>query len=140
MNEADPNLLSGLRILVVDDEPVIREFVALTLEDVGATTAIAASVPEALAYMDSFRPNVVISDLKMPGADGFTLIRAIQAQAAQTQKAGQAVVAIAMTASDSTDEQQQALATGFAEYLSKPFGQAELIEAVRRVRGKEEGL
>lgn len=137
MNKPKANLLSRLRILIVDDEPIIRESIALMLEDVGADTAIAASVPEALTYIDSFSPNLVISDINMPGGDGFTLIRAIQTPIAQSKEAGQGIVAIAMTASASTEEQQRAFAAGFADYLPKPFGQAQLIEAILRVRSEK---
>ncbi len=135
MNAPNSNPISKLRILIVDDEPIIRESIALMLEDLGAVTIIAASVQEALACLGSFDPDVVISDINMPGGDGFALIRVLQTQIVPSGS-GRRLVAIAMTASASTTEQQRAFAAGFSDYLPKPFGQAQLIEAIRRGRGE----
>jgi CheY-like chemotaxis protein len=129
MQQSEVVSLTGLRVIVVDDEVSIRDFVALLLEDAGAETMIAASVQEALAQISTFHPTLVVSDIKMPDANGFDLIRELQRLSAAEQRS---IAAIAMSASNFNVKQEEVLAAGFAAYLAKPFGREDLMAAVNR--------
>jgi signal transduction histidine kinase/ActR/RegA family two-component response regulator len=134
--------LSGLRILVVDDEPDIRDIVALILEQAGATVSMAASAPEALNLMEQCLPDVLICDIGMPDMDGYMLMRQIRtvlleqgekipASSAAIPKAlRHEVQAIALTAYAGEVNQQQALAAGFQQHLAKPVEPEELVRAI----------
>jgi CheY-like chemotaxis protein len=68
-----------VRVLLVDDHPVVRQAVAMMLEDSGVTVTAVPGVPEALEALGRERPNVVLSDIQMPGEDGYALIRKLRA-------------------------------------------------------------
>jgi CheY-like chemotaxis protein len=121
--------LAGVRILAVDDEPDWRELLGHILGDAGADARIAASAAEAIATFDEWRPDVVLTDIAMPGTDGYGLLAAIRGRGG----AGRAVPAVAMTAHAGIQERTRTARAGFAEHLSKPIPPRELVEAVRRV-------
>src|SRR5262249_23934077 len=70
--------LEGLRVLVVDDDDDLREALAMALGSSGATTRVAASATEGLALVRSWKPHVLVSDIGMPGNDGYWLIRQVR--------------------------------------------------------------
>ena len=105
------------RVLIVDDHEDTVELLAAALTSYGADVAVATSVPEALDVLRRHRPHVLVSDLSMPGEDGFRLMHHIQSQ----QPVSPAPTAIALTAHARAQDREQALAAGFQMYLSKPI-------------------
>src|SRR5262245_5074391 len=75
---AKPEILSGVRVLVVDDDSDAREILAVQLAHHGATTAVSASAVGALGELETFRPDVIVADIGMPGEDGYSLIRKVR--------------------------------------------------------------
>jgi CheY-like chemotaxis protein len=126
--------LANMRILIVDDHEDTLDFLAAGLAEYGADVKVASSVGAALDALAQSSPHVLVSDLSMPGEDGFSLIRRIR-----TQKSCPWLTAIALTAHARAQDREQALAAGFQMYLSKPVEPARLgyvIEAL--VRGESE--
>jgi CheY-like chemotaxis protein/two-component sensor histidine kinase len=119
--------LSGVRVLVVDDEVDARELVKVTLTRYGATVAAAASVQEALAMHDEFAPSAVVADIGMPGEDGYCLIRRLRSL---PDERGGRVPAIALTAYARSQDRDEALSAGFDVHLTKPIEPSELAWAV----------
>jgi CheY-like chemotaxis protein len=119
--------LSGARVLVVDDEPDARNLMRRLLEDCGAQVITAASVTEALGLVSSARPDVVVSDIGMPGEDGYELIRRLRALAPE---AGGATPAVALTAYARSEDRTKAILLGFQHHVAKPVEPLELIAMV----------
>ena len=120
--------LDGLRVLVVDDHDDARELIRTVLEQCGADVAVAGSADEALQALEHRRVDVLLSDLAMPGADGFELIRRVRAR---EQAAGAATLpAVALTAYAGTVDRARALAAGFQAHASKPIAPDELATLV----------
>ena len=117
--------LEGTRVLVVEDDYDARVLVRRLLEDAGAEVAEACSVDDAVAAVAAFEPAIVISDLGIPHADGFDLIRRIRARAS-----GDTLPAIALTAFARDEDRSRALAAGYQIHLSKPAAPAQLLGAV----------
>ncbi|MBI5547542.1 MAG: response regulator [Deltaproteobacteria bacterium] len=124
--------LSGACILVVDDDPDTREVVTAMLEVEGAKVQSVASAPEALTAMDREPPDLVVSDIAMPGQDGFSLLRSIRERTP-------APPVLALTAIAQVEERRRALAAGFARYLVKPVGPNELSTALKEVLSRRPG-
>jgi PAS domain S-box-containing protein len=118
---------SGLKVLVVDDEPDARALMRRLLEDSGATVLEASSAAEALSLLRAARPDVLVSDIGMPGESGYALIRQIRAL---PPDAGGATPAVALTAYARTEDRMKAILAGFQHHLSKPVEPAELIAMV----------
>ncbi|HEY9737450.1 MAG TPA: PAS domain S-box protein, partial [Trichocoleus sp.] len=119
--------LQGLRALVVDDEADTRELVTVVLQEYGAKVKSAASAAEALALLDQGQVDLLLSDIGMPGMDGYTLLRQVRSRA--PEQGGQ-VPAIALTAYASTSDEQQALAAGFQQHIAKPVEPEKLVRAI----------
>jgi two-component system CheB/CheR fusion protein len=109
--------LDGLRVLIVDDEESTRDAFALLLKSFGADARAAGSASEALVMFREFKPQVLVSDIGMPGEDGYSLIRKIRALGS---KAGGDVPAIALTAYASSADVERAYSAGFQGHLAKP--------------------
>jgi PAS domain S-box-containing protein len=124
----DDHPLSGLRVLVVDDDADAREVVSLALADCGARTRGAGSAREALQLLPDFRPDVLVSDISMPGEDGYDLIRRIRALAARGLGD---VPAVALTGLSDADERGRALMAGFQQFIPKPVEVDQLARVVR---------
>ncbi|HEY9826226.1 MAG TPA: response regulator, partial [Stenomitos sp.] len=120
-------LLANLRVLVVDDDPDMRDLTCTILEQAKAEAKAVASALEALAQFPHFQPDLLISDIGMPEMDGYELIRRVRSLP-PTQ--GGLTPAIALTAYAGEKEQKQALAAGFQAHLSKPIEPEEFIKAV----------
>ncbi|MFN6465952.1 MAG: AAA family ATPase [Nostoc sp. DedVER02] len=119
--------LSGLNILVVDDDADMREFLPFMLEQYGATVTAVASAIEALTTLSQFQPNLIISDIGMPEMDGYMLMRQIRSL---KPEAGGTIPAIALTAYAGEIDYQQAIAAGFQQHISKPVDPEELVKAI----------
>ncbi|MBD2156585.1 PAS domain S-box protein [Leptolyngbya sp. FACHB-16] len=119
--------LSGIQVLVVDDEPDSREFIAFVLEQAGARVLTAAIADEALAMIPRIKPAVLLSDIGMPGMDGYMLMQ--QVRALPPEQGGQ-IPAIALTAYAGEINQQQALAAGFQQHIAKPIEPERLVSVI----------
>lgn len=116
--------LSGVRVLLVDDNPDSREFVAFVLEQAGASVTAVPSALTALEGLTQLEFDAVVSDIGMPEMDGYALIRQIRQQ-------GKAIPAIALTAYAGEGDQQQALHNGFQQHLAKPVEPDTLVRAIQ---------
>lgn len=121
-------ILSGLRVLVVDDDPDTRVLFAFALEAEGAQVFTAASTAKALAVFEQMNPDVLVSDIKLPDEDDYTLLQMIKALEA---KSGKQTPAVAVTACCTENDRLQALSAGFQVYLLKPTDLDELVAVVR---------
>ncbi len=119
--------LMGLRILGVDDEMDMRDLLFTILQQAGVTVLVVASAMEALEALNSFKPDILISDIGMPQVDGYQLIR--QIRRFPPHRGGQ-IPAIALTAYAGAGNQQKALAAGFHCHLAKPIEPEELLQAI----------
>ena len=119
--------LGGLRVLVVDDEPDARALVKRLLENCEAVVTTAASASEALEALRRAKPDVVISDIGMPGEDGYALIRMVRALPSDE---GGDVPAVALTAYARSDDRTRALLAGFQSHVAKPVEPTELVATV----------
>ncbi|MEP1079434.1 PAS domain S-box protein [Leptolyngbya sp. PL-A3] len=126
LHEHPPDL-SGIRILVVDDEIDARDLLVFLLEQQGAQMIAATSAHEALLLLTQSLPDILISDIGMPGMDGYMLIQQVRELA--PEQGGQ-IPAIALTAYAGEINQQQALAAGFQEHISKPIEAEKLIHVI----------
>jgi PAS domain S-box-containing protein len=119
--------LRGLRVLVVDDAPDARQLVQRLLMQSHAEVTIAATVAQALESMKTTRYHAIVSDIGMPGQDGYHFIREVR-KLAPTD--GGATPAIALTAFARTEDRTRALREGFQMHLAKPIQAQELLVAV----------
>ena len=128
--------LQGLKVLVVDDQADARELIQRVLGDCGAIVHVAARAEEAMQMVRARKPDVLVSDIGMPDADGFELLRRIRALDADQ---GGRVPAIALTAFARSEDRTRALRAGFVVHVSKPVDPAELIATVASVAGRVSG-
>jgi PAS domain S-box-containing protein len=122
-----PAHLRGLRVLVVDDEDDARLLVRAVLEDCGCEVTTAATVAEGLDRIREDRPDVLLSDIGMPGEDGYELIRKVRLLPAQS---GGDVPAAALTAYARPEDRRRLLNAGYSIHLPKPVEPAELVAVV----------
>ncbi len=122
-----PPELHGLRVLVVDDEADSGDMVGALLAACGASVAVAASVEEAMTAFESAPTDVILSDIGMPDADGYELMRRIRAR---PRAAGGATPAACITGYTTSEDRRRALLAGFTMHLPKPVEPAELVAVV----------
>jgi CheY-like chemotaxis protein len=122
-----PPELDGLRLLVVDDEEDTREMLVTLLEGCGARVRAADSVAEALRLLAAERPDVLLSDIGMPGEDGYALIERLRALPSE---AGGDLPAVALTAYARTEDRTRALLSGFSTHVPKPVEPLELLAVI----------
>jgi PAS domain S-box-containing protein len=123
--------IDGVEVLLVEDHTDSRETIALTLESFGATVTAVPAVADALAVLRDRAPDILVSDLGMPGADGFDLIRRIRWQ---EDRAGRTrLPAIALTAYASAEDRERALAAGYDAHVAKPVDADVLATALARL-------
>jgi PAS domain S-box-containing protein len=119
--------LGPLKILVVDDEADMRALMQVMLTSFSAQVQVVASAMDALHLLDTWQPDVLISDIGMPEMDGYMLLR--QVRQLPPERGGQ-IPAIALTAYAGEYDQKQALAAGFQQHLSKPIEPEQLVKAI----------
>jgi len=124
----EPRRLDGVRALLVDDHRDARELVALVLEQSGATLVQAASAAAALEALEALDFDVVLSDIGMPGEDGYTFIQRLRAAGASARNRD--VPAVALTAYARAEDREHARAAGFQEHVAKPIEPRQLVQAV----------
>ncbi|MDB5296166.1 MAG: rpfC [Phycisphaerales bacterium] len=125
--------LDGLRVLVVDDEPDARFLVQRLLEDCGAVVRAAGSAEEAMALVGAEVPEVIVSDVGMPGEDGYSLIRRVRSLPAAR---GGTVPALALTAYARSEDRVRATHAGFHAHVTKPVEPVDLVTAVATLAGR----
>jgi PAS domain S-box-containing protein len=118
--------LDGVRVLVVDDDPDSNDAVRTVLVAYGADVRTADSADEALEVLERWTPDVIVSDIAMPGEDGYALLARMRSGAA----AMRAIPTIALTAYSSSRDRDQALSAGFHAHVSKPLRPPDLLHAV----------
>jgi CheY-like chemotaxis protein len=125
--------LSGITVLVVDDQEDARELIRRVLEECDATVRTAESADEALAVVEREQPNVLVTDIGMPGVDGYELLRRVRKMGPQR---GGALPAIALTAFARSEDRTRALRAGFLVHVAKPVEPSELVATVASVVGR----
>jgi signal transduction histidine kinase/CheY-like chemotaxis protein len=119
--------LSGVAVLVAEDNDDARKLLTTIFERCGATVEAAENVPAALERLSRFRPDIIISDIEMPGEDGYSLIRKVRARETPDGR----IPAIALTAYTRSPDRVRALAAGFQMHMGKPVEPTELVAAVK---------
>ena len=122
--------LRGLSVLVVDDNAEDREFVRTCLEQYGAVVRTAASAHEARERFCRDRPDVVVSDLMMPGEDGLELIRQIRDM---DERVGRSTPAAALSALARSEDRRRSLNAGYQMHVTKPVDPFELASTIERL-------
>ena len=123
-----PRPLRGVKVLVVDDEPDARELMTVVLRHAGAEVVAVDSAAAALAAVTDVRPALLVSDIGMPGDDGYTLL-------AQLRERGIAVPAIAVTAYGRPEDRRHAERAGFQLHVAKPIDAERFVDAVGALVG-----
>jgi PAS domain S-box-containing protein len=122
-----PQHLRGLRVLVVDDDEDARRLVSTILQDCGCAVTVASSVAEAVTRLAERVPDVLLSDVGMPGEDGYALIRKVRSL---PRDQGGDIPAAALTAYVRPEDRRRLLNAGFSMHLPKPIEPAELVAVV----------
>jgi len=125
--------LDGLRLLVVDDEEDALALVSQVLTAHGAEVFAAASAKDALEKVPNVRPDVIVSDIGMPGEDGYTLVRKLRSLPAEQ---GGRTPAIALTAYAREEDAERAFAAGYQLHVAKPVEPAQLAKMVANLGGR----
>jgi PAS domain S-box-containing protein len=118
--------LSGVKVLVVDDEPDARSLIERLLEECDATVTTAASASEAFDIVARDKPDLLLSDIGMPREDGYTLIRRIRNMTGETSR----IPAIALTAYARAEDRAKAIQAGYQMHLAKPVEPVKLVAMV----------
>ena len=124
--------LRGVPVLVVDDEPDVRELLLFILGESGAAVRAAGSADEALRRIREAPPAVIVSDLSMPDRDGYWLIEQVRHDRAPEVAS---IPALAITAFGRDHSANRAFAAGFQDYLQKPLDPETFCAAVARLTG-----
>jgi len=122
-----PSSLSGLRVLVVDDEIDARTLLSAMLERCGAQVVAVSSAREGLESVESWKPDVLIADIGMPVEDGYGLIKKVRAL---PKERGGLTPALALTAYARTEDRVRALSEGYQVHLAKPVDRFELAAVI----------
>ncbi|HKB71509.1 MAG TPA: response regulator, partial [Thermoanaerobaculia bacterium] len=133
---AEPPDLSGLRVLVVDDEPDAREVVGEILKSANAAVFGFGSADEALAGLEETAPDLIVSDIAMPGGDGYEFLREVRRRERET---GGRAPAIALTAYVRREDRSRALAEGFDRHVSKPIEPENFLAVVAELAAAAAG-
>ena len=127
--------LTGLRGLLVEDEADARDLLTFTLTGSGAEVQAVESVQEALLDLETFKPDVLLSDIGLPTESGYDLIEKIRAMPSAVSE----IPAVALTAFATEKDRQRALASGFQIHLSKPVEPSALIQAIDQLVNRKDG-
>lgn len=116
------------KILVVDDEPEITEIIEAFLDNAGYQVRVLNKPQEAIEEAEEFRPDLILLDIMMPGADGYTVCNQIKENASMSN-----TPVIFLTGKDSKDDQGKSFQVGGDMYIKKPFSCERLLEIVNVV-------
>lgn len=131
---ANPQPLTGIKVLIVEDDNDSREVVQLFLEQSGAVVQSTESAKSAMQLLtqNTGLPDIIVSDLAMPDEDGYTLVSKIRKL---PPEAGGTIPALALSAFATSESKQRALESGFTRYLTKPFEPDLLIAEILKAAG-----
>jgi CheY-like chemotaxis protein len=132
----EPVTLKGVSILIVDDETDARELLVAILNDYGADVRAADSAAAAIDVLndDTFHTDIIVSDVGMPGTDGFALVRAIRAMPKEKLRR---LPAIAVTAYANAEDRVRALVAGYQNHIPKPVDANALAAAIAQLVSRE---
>jgi CheY-like chemotaxis protein len=122
--------LEGVRIVLVDDDGDSLDTMCLVLKLHGAETRGVRTAPQGLEPIREFHPHVLVSDLSMPGEDGYTFIARVRGL---PEDQGRHVPAVALTAHAYAEDRERALRAGFQSYLCKPVEPDRVVDTVARL-------
>jgi CheY-like chemotaxis protein len=125
--------LSGLKVLVVEDEADARALILAVLERCGAEVSSASSVQEALVALERSLPDILVSDIGMPHEDGYCLLEKVRALPPER---GGRIPAVALTAYARAEDRIKVLGSGFQMHVTKPVEPAELVAVVASLAGR----
>ncbi|MBD2041613.1 PAS domain S-box protein [Microcoleus sp. FACHB-672] len=123
-------VLDGLQVLVVDDDPDTCELIATVLTHYGVSVTAVSSARDAFTALEQLTPDVLVSDIGMPGENGYQLIRKLRQQEAAR---GEQIPAVALTAFARDEDRRQAMLAGFQMHVSKPVEPAELAKVIAKL-------
>ncbi len=133
---ASASVLDGVHVLLVDDDADTLELLTAALKQQKANVTAVSSAAEAIAAIKISKPDVIVSDIAMPGEDGYQLIEKIRAMKFEPDAA---IPAVAITAYAKQEDREAALSSGYQGYLAKPIELSELVTAVAQaLRGESE--
>ena len=127
MGRPEPTRLDHAHVVLVEDDDDTRQVLVMILELAGAKVTGAGSVREALALLETLRPDVLVSDIGMPDEDGYSLIREVRAREI---KGARGIPAIALTGYVRPEDRARLLAAGFQTHLRKPVDPDDLVATV----------
>jgi CheY-like chemotaxis protein len=135
LSKSDPDLgtLSGVSILVVEDDNDTRELLRLLFQTHGASVRAVAGVPAALSEYDREAPSIVVADIGMPDYNGYTLIGRMRAR---DRERAQMIPAIALTAYATAADRDTVLSAGFQMHIPKPFDPDHLVSVIANLAAK----
>ena len=125
-----PPELKGLRVLLVDDDADVPQLLTEVLSQCGAEVTAVTSAAEAIDMFQRMKPDILVSDIEMPGEDGYSLIRKVRAMEAES---GGRIPYIALTAHARIQDRLRALSAGFDAHVAKPVEPAELVTVIASV-------
>jgi len=126
-------VLEGLKILIVDDEADTLDMLKVALEQYSAEVRTEGSVREALEALREWTPDLLVSDIGMPGEDGYDLIRQIRGLGTEY---GKRIPAIALTAYSRSEDRIRVLSAGYQMHLAKPIDPTELATVLASLAGR----
>ena len=132
--DLEPELLSGVKVLAVDDQADTRDLIIIALTRYGAEVRACASVIEACKMIKKWQPHVIVSDIGMPDEDGYDLMRKIRELA--PERGGQ-IPAIALTGYAASADESKAYAAGYQVHITKPAELRELAKTVAKLSDRE---
>ena len=125
--------LHGLRVLVVDDEADARQIISTMIARTGAEVKTCESAREALQTLEEWRPDVLMSDIGMPGEDGYSLINKVRSLPSER---GGHTPAAAFTAYAREEDRNRALAAGYQMHVAKPVSSSQLVAMIAHLAGR----
>ena len=128
--------LNGIKVLVIDDEPDARALITLVLTSANAEVICAASAAEGMELLAKEHPDLLLSDIGMPGKDGYQFIREVRSLPAPS---GGKTPAIALTAFARSEDRTRALMAGYQIHIAKPIEPSELLATVASLSGRTAG-
>jgi signal transduction histidine kinase/CheY-like chemotaxis protein len=132
-SRADLTSLDGLRVLLVDDEPEARQIISTVIARTGAQVKACESVGEALEMLSEWKPDVLMSDIAMPGEDGYSLISKVRSL---PRERGGDIPAAAFTAYARDEDRKRALDAGYQMHIPKPVSSGQLVTMIARLAGR----
>jgi PAS domain S-box-containing protein len=130
-------MLEGVSVMVVDDEPDTREMLRIMIGQLGAEVRACASSEEAMSLLSEWKPDVIVSDIEMPGEDGYELIRKVRRS--EANRGDGKVPAVALTAYGRVEDRMRALSAGYQMHIAKPAEPAELAMVIASLAARNGG-